>query len=199
VIVLQTSQNGIQMIEGFEGLRLNAYQDIVGVWTIGYGHTAGVRSGQVISQAQAESFLRSDIASSENGVNDLVHVPLNQNQFDALVSFAFNLGVGALAKSTLLQLLNKGDYKGASGQFDLWVHAGGKVIQGLVNRRNAEQKLFDTPVGPVIQNYTIRSGENLSVIAKRQNTTVNYLLGLNPQIKNANLIYAGQVIKVPAR
>jgi lysozyme len=199
VIVLQTSQNGIQMIEGFEGLRLNAYQDIVGVWTIGYGHTAGVRSGQVISQAQAESFLRSDIASSENGVNDLVHVPLNQNQFDALVSFAFNLGVGALAKSTLLQLLNKGDYKGASGQFDLWVHAGGKVIQGLVNRRNAEQKLFDTPVGPVIQNYTIRSGENLSVIANRQGTTVSYILSLNPQIKNKNLVYAGQVIKVPAR
>jgi lysozyme len=196
---MQISQNGVRMVEGFEGLRLNAYQDVVGVWTIGYGHTYGVRSGQVITQATAEAYLKSDLEASENFVNDLVKVPLNQNQFDALVSFVFNLGGGALAKSTLLQLLNKGDYKGASGQFDLWVHAGGKVVQGLVNRRNAEQKLFDTPVGPVIQNYTIRSGENLSVIAKRQGTTVSYLLGLNPQIKNANLIYAGQVIKVPAR
>ena len=134
--------NGLALIKRFEGLRLNSYQDSVGVWTIGYGHTQNVVKGMTISEAEAENFLRSDSASAVNAVRKLVTVPLDQNQFDALVSFVFNLGAGALAGSTLLRKLNAGSYDDAAGEFGKWVHAGGKVLPGLVKRREAERQLF---------------------------------------------------------
>ena len=140
---LSCSQNGQVLIEKFEGLRLTAYQDMVGVWTIGYGHTGpDVKPGLVISQQQAAQLLINDLARFNNGVNALVTVKLNQNQFDALVSFAFNLGVGSLKKSTLLRKLNAGDVQGAALQFKSWNKAGGKVLTGLTRRREAEMKLF---------------------------------------------------------
>ncbi|OHX13336.1 lysozyme [Chromobacterium sphagni] len=142
---MQTSNNGINLIKQFEGIRLTAYQDSVGVWTIGYGHTgADVRSGLTISQNQAEQLLRTDLGRFETGVGQLVTVPLNQNQFDALVSFSYNLGLGNLKSSTLLRLLNNKDYNGAAGQFPLWDKAGGQVLAGLHKRRLAEQALFET-------------------------------------------------------
>jgi lysozyme len=137
-----TSQRGIDLIKEFEGCVLEAYDDGVGVWTIGYGHTRDVRKGDRISEQIAEDLLKLDLSEFENGVSSRVKAHLNQNQFDALVSFAFNVGLGALGESTLLRVLNEGDYQGASDQFGQWVHGGGQVMDGLVRRREAEKALF---------------------------------------------------------
>ncbi|MBM2884118.1 lysozyme [Chromobacterium phragmitis] len=140
---MKTSQNGIALVQKFEGLRLTAYRDIVGVLTIGYGHTGpDVTPGLTITQPRAVALLQQDLAKFEAGVSRLVKAPLSQNQFDALVSFSYNLGLGSLQNSTLLRLLNAGDYVGAAGQFILWDKAGGKAVPGLLARRSAEQALF---------------------------------------------------------
>lgn len=139
---MKTDKKGIELIKEFEGCKLKAYQDSVGVWTIGYGHTKGVKKGDVITQEQADEFLIDDLEDAENAVNRLVKVALNQDQYDALVSFTFNLGAGNFQSSTLLKLLNQGKYSEASEQFTRWVFAGGKKLNGLVRRREAEQKLF---------------------------------------------------------
>jgi lysozyme len=142
-----TSSAGQQLIESFEGLKLTAYQDMVGVWTIGYGHTgADVRPGLSISAAQAEALLAADLGRFEQGVARLVTFLLNQHQFDALVSFSYNLGLGSLQNSTLLKLLNSGDVAGAAEQFLRWDKAGGVQVAGLLRRRQAERALFLTPV-----------------------------------------------------
>lgn len=144
---MNTSQSGINLIKGFEGKRLSAYDDGVGVWTIGYGtikYPNGVRvkKGDTCTDAQAESYLKNDLVKFESAINRLVKVPLNQNQFDALSSFIYNLGETNLSKSTLLRKLNAKDYKGAADQFLVWNKAGGKVLTGLVRRREAERNLF---------------------------------------------------------
>ena len=139
---MKTSYKGIALIKDFEGLRLGAYYCSAGVLTIGYGHTGGVKEGDLITEQKAEQLLQDDLKKFENGVLRLVRVPLNQNQFDALVSFAFNLGVGNLGKSTLLKMLNNRDYKGAAGQFVRWNKAGGKELAGLTRRRLAESAMF---------------------------------------------------------
>jgi lysozyme len=137
------SKYGAEFIAGFEGFRSQPYQDAVGVWTIGYGHTKGVGpDSKRVTKAKALELLEQDAAVAATAIRDLVHVHLSQNQFDALCSFTFNLGTGALAESTLLKLLNKGDYKGAAGQFGRWTHADGQVLAGLVARRAAERALF---------------------------------------------------------
>ena len=141
--MMQISKAGLDLIKQFEGLYLQAYRCPAGVPTIGYGHTAGVAMGQTITQQQADDYLRRDVRQFERAVSRLVRVPLTQGQFDALVSFAFNLGEGALAQSTLLRLLNAGDYAGAAAQFDRWNKAGGRVLPGLVRRRAAERALFE--------------------------------------------------------
>lgn len=141
--VMQISKAGLDLIKQFEGLYLKAYRCPAGVPTIGYGHTAGVAMGQTITQQQADDYLRRDVRQFERAVARLVTVPLTQGQFDALVSFAFNLGEGALAQSTLLRMLNAGDYAGAAAQFDRWNKAGGRVLPGLVRRRAAERALFE--------------------------------------------------------
>jgi GH24 family phage-related lysozyme (muramidase) len=199
---MNISQSGLDLIKSFEGCVLHAYQDVGGVWTIGYGHTGGVREGQTISQSDADVMLKFDVQKFVKTVNENVKVSLNQNQFDALVSFTYNCGSHALHTSTLLEKLNKSDFVGASNEFDRWVHAGGKVIRGLVNRRAKEKALFVKPLSKpkqTTQNYTVRSGENLTRIAKRFGTTVSTLVKLNPAIKNPNLIYNGQVIKIPIK
>lgn len=144
---MNTSQTGINLIKGFEGKRLTAYDDGVGVWTIGYGtikYPNGVRvkKGDTCTDAQAESYLKNDLVKFESAINRLVKVPLNQNQFDALASFTYNLGETNLSKSTLLKKLNAKDYLGAADQFLVWNRAGGKVLNGLVRRREAERNLF---------------------------------------------------------
>jgi lysozyme len=132
-----------QTIKDHEGLRLTAYKDGGGVWTIGYGHTGSdVREGLTIPLSEAERLLTRDLRTAEGYVNRLVQVKLTQNQFDALVSFVYNLGGEAFANSTMLRLLNAGDYEGAAKQFPRWNKDNGKVVQGLINRRAKEQELF---------------------------------------------------------
>ena len=144
---MQTSDKGIALIKQFEGCKLTAYQDSVGVWTIGYGWTKPVdgkpiRAGMTIKQETAERLLKTGLVSYENDVSRLVKVNLTQGQFDALVSFTYNLGVRSLSTSTLLRKLNAGDYAGAADEFLRWNKAGGKVLNGLTRRREAERALF---------------------------------------------------------
>lgn len=136
---------GLSLVQSFEGLRLQAYRDAVGVWTIGYGHTAGVKAGQTITEAQATKFLLADLADAENAVERFVTVPLNDNQFAALVSFTFNCGVEAFRRSTLRKKLNARDYDAVPGQLARWVKGAGKTLPGLVRRRKAEADLWNTP------------------------------------------------------
>ncbi len=193
---MNISKNGIDLIKRFEGCKLTAYKCAGGVYTIGYGHTDGVKKGLKITLNQAESFLREDIKKFENGVNRLVASPLNQNQFDALVSFCFNCGLWAFKTSTLRQKLNAGDYAGAAKEFPRWNKSGGKVLNGLVKRRAAEQKLFTTPVKKVYDSvYVVKKGDTLSAIAAKYDTTYQVLAALNG-LKNPNRIYVGQILKV---
>ena len=133
---------GLKMIKHFEGLELNAYQCAAGVWTIGYGHTKGVQQGMVISEETADEMLVEELKEFENYINDMVNCTLNQNQFDALVSWVYNLGPANLQASTLLNVLNAGDYAGVPAQIKRWNKAGGKVLEGLTRRREAEADLF---------------------------------------------------------
>jgi lysozyme len=150
---MKTSDAGLELIVRFEGLRLDAYKDPVGIWTIGCGHTGpDVTPGLKITRARALQLLREDAREAEDAVARCVTRPLNQAQFDALVSFAFNVGGGALARSSLTRKLNAGDVAGAQGEFARWVKAGGKTLLGLVRRRAAEAAMFGAP--PTIHELT---------------------------------------------
>lgn len=211
-----TSENGVKMIEGFEGYSATAYPDPGtggAPWTIGYGHTGGVVPGETITRAQAEAYLRQDLSSAENAVRNNVHVPLTQNQFDALVSLTYN--VGANGYSSLLATLNRGDYSGAQRMFGDYVHAGGHVLQGLVNRRAQEAALFGSsapssstpgapapapapsPSGSHGRTYIVQAGDTLSAIAQRQGVSLAALEAANPQVGNPNYIYPGETIHLP--
>lgn len=134
---------GLALIKQWEGCRLEAYKDVAGVWTIGYGSTGPhVIPGMKISRDEAERLLRTDLRRFEDGVARLVKVELNENQFSALVSFAFNVGLGAFQKSTLLRRLNAGDYDAVPAQLMRFSYAGGKRVAGLANRRAAEAGLW---------------------------------------------------------
>lgn len=137
------SPRGLALTRSFEGLRLGAYQDSAGIWTIGYGHTGPeVRAGQRITQPEADALLRDDLAAAVRCVREAVKIPLTQSQFDALVDFCFNAGRGNFLTSTLLRDLNRGDLDAAAAQFARWIHAGGKIVPGLLRRRAAEAALF---------------------------------------------------------
>lgn len=149
---MKTSPRGVALIKRFEGVKLKAYRDIAGIWTIGYGHTGpDVEPGQVITPARAEELLRMDLARFERGVGTLISVSVNQNQFDALVSLAFNIGLDGLRRSTVRKRLNAHDPKGAADAFLLWNKADldrdgvtekHEISEGLMNRRKAEKALF---------------------------------------------------------
>lgn len=140
---MRTSITGKNLIMYYEGLRLKAYQDTGGVWTIGYGHTGPeVKKGLVITREQAEEYLATDLHEAELAVQRCVHWGMSQHQFDALVSFVYNLGVKQFENSTLLKKLNAKDILGASKEFGRWVYDDGKVQPGLIERREAERKLF---------------------------------------------------------
>ena len=144
---MSVSNKGVDLICEFEGEQLIAYDDGVGVWTIGFGtikYPNGVRvkKGDTCTLDQAKEYMRHDLIEFEHTVNSSVKVPLNQNQFDALVSLAYNIGSNAFKSSTLVKKLNTGDYQGAADQFNVWINAGGKRMQGLVNRRDREKLLF---------------------------------------------------------
>ena len=140
---MEISQEGLSLIKKFEGCELKAYKCAAGVWTIGYGSTNDVKEGMEISQERADMLLLEDVEVFEEAVNKLVEVPLEQNQFDALISWTFNLGPTNLKNSTLLKVLNNKDYDGVPAQIKRWNKAGGKVLQGLIRRREAEALLFE--------------------------------------------------------
>jgi lysozyme len=157
---MNLSAEGRAKIEGYEGYHARlpdggckAYQETFhgkkDKWTIGYGCTEGVYEGLVWTKEQSDAAFERELSKFESAVNRLVTVPLNQNQFDALVSFSYNCGIGALQSSSLLKKLNKGDYDGAAGQFQFWNHAGGGVVAGLTQRRASEASLFRKPVEPL--------------------------------------------------
>lgn len=144
---MKTSQVGIDLISSFEDLKLNAYDDGVGVWTIGIGTTVypngvKVEKGDTCTLGKAKEYFAHDLKRFENAVNSGLTVLVNQNQFDALVSLAYNIGETAFKESTLLTKLNKGNFAGAADQFLVWNKGGGKVLKGLVRRREAERALF---------------------------------------------------------
>jgi lysozyme len=155
---MQMSQHGLQLLEQWEGFKLQVYKDSAGLPTIGVGHlitkseqasgTININGVPVkyaggLTQQQVTDLLAQDVVPAQNAVNNGVKVALNQNQFDALVSFTFNVGVGAFTGSTLLKVLNQGQYDQVPTQLLRWTKAGGKVVQGLVNRRNNEIKLWN--------------------------------------------------------
>lgn len=173
---MKTSQEGIKLIEEFEGCRLTAYQDSVGVWTIGYGHTKNVKRGQVITREQAEHYLIQDVAKAESNVNSFnSKYHWTQNQFDALVSFAFNIG-------SINQLTGNGTRTIAqiSDKILLYNKAGGKVLSGLTRRRKAEKQLFD------------KAGSQKAQV--EENTALPSNSGTNmPTIKQGS---KGQIVKI---
>jgi len=140
---MKISQEGIKLIKNFEGCGLEAYQDSVGVWTIGYGTIKGVKEGDQINQDEAEHLLQEEMPEYEGYINKMINVPLDQNQFDALCSWVFNLGPANLQSSTLLKVLNEGKYDEVPDQILRWNKAGGEVLAGLVKRRQAEADLFE--------------------------------------------------------
>ncbi len=140
---MKTSPRGIALIKEFEGYSARPYDDVAGKATIGYGHL--IRPGEhfgALTEPEANALLQTDLHQAEQAVNDLVTVALAQNEFDALVSFAFNLGRNALRDSTLLRMINAGSFEAAADQFLRWDHASGKVVPGLTRRRQAERRLF---------------------------------------------------------
>lgn len=141
--MMQYSKSGIGLTRSFEGCKLVAYQDARGVWTIAYGHTRGVHAGMVCTIDDAVGWLYDDLAEAVRQVNQDVTVPLTQGEFDALVDFCFNCGGFSLEHSTLLRLLNAGDYQGAAGEFHKWDHCDGKEMAGLLRRRLAERDEFN--------------------------------------------------------
>ena len=141
---MNIGERGLELIKSFEGLRLAAYLDSVDVPTIGYGHKKGVQMGDTCTDEQATEWLREDVRDAEDCINSAVSVPLTECEFDALVSFVFNLGCGNFRKSTLLRKLLDSDYDGAAQEFRKWDKAGGQVLAGLTRRRYAEAQLFET-------------------------------------------------------
>jgi len=145
---MNISLNGVNLIKGFEGYSGTPYQDVVGVWTWGYGHARkhGEDLPESITREGAEELLLKDLEPACKCVNTCVSVPINQNQFDALASFVYNIGCSSFTASTLLKKINASEMDGAENEFLRWNKAGGKVIDGLTRRRQAEAKLFSTPI-----------------------------------------------------
>ncbi|MDH5654208.1 MAG: lysozyme [Gammaproteobacteria bacterium] len=149
MLLMRTSKAGIRKIQVHEALSLTPYKDVSGAWHIGYGHKLKpgedyLRAPAGITRDQAEALLRADLADAEKAVNELVKVKLTANQYDALVSFVYNIGSGAFSTSTMLKLLNQGKYDKAAAEFPRWVNVGRKQVAALVARRAQEQSLFLT-------------------------------------------------------
>lgn len=180
---MKMTVEGLALIKRFEGLRLDAYRDAVGVWTIGYGHTsmAGapeVREGLRISEADAHEILARDVDAFARGVRNLVKVELSDPQFSALVSFAYNVGLGGFKRSSVLTAVNASDFDAVPRRLNLWAKAGGRVLPGLVRRRAAEGALFmaanvgapkeiitPVPSKPVVESRTMWSAVVVMLLA----------------------------------
>lgn len=181
---MEVTEQGLRLIRDFEGCRERAYRDAVGVWTIGFGHTSAagephVTPGMTITRAEAEAILARDVAMFAHGVRRLLTRQISAEQFSALVSFAYNVGLGACATSSVLKAVNAGDFDAVPRRLSLWVKAGGKTLPGLVRRRAAEAALFagaggatatpETPRGkPAAHSRTIWTALVIIVIAMVQ-------------------------------
>jgi lysozyme len=139
---MNISKEGLSLIKKFEGCELEAYLCPAGVWTIGYGHTKDVKEGDKINKEEADYLLQEEMIEYESYINDFVEVPLNQNQFDALCSWVYNLGPTNLKNSTMLKVLNEEKYADVTQEIKRWNKAGGEVLDGLIKRREAEAKMF---------------------------------------------------------
>lgn len=139
---MKTSQVGINLIKGFEGFRSTAYQDIAGIWTIGYGFTQGVKQGDIMTQDEADVRLAQELVPVENFINRLCTVVPTQNQFDAMVSLTYNIGVGNFEHSTVLADHNRSDFAGAQQAFLRWDISKGQRVQALYDRRKKESDLY---------------------------------------------------------
>ena len=139
---MKISEDGLELIKKFEGCETTAYQDSVGVWTIGFGHTKGVEEGQTCSIEDAESMLADEMDEYEGYINNMVKVELQQHEFDALVAWVYNLGPTNLSESTMLKVLNGGQFDRVPDEMNRWTRAGGKILEGLVRRRQAESLMF---------------------------------------------------------
>lgn len=147
---------GLGLIKEHEGLRTSTYIDPVGIPTVCYGHTGRyAKRGATYTEEKCEEILIEDIQKHREGIEKCISADLNQNQWDAVTSFAFNIGVSGTCRSTLVRKLNAGDEIGAANQFPRWVYAGGRKFRGLVRRRHEERELFLTPVTPE-QDVTVR-------------------------------------------
>jgi lysozyme len=140
---MRYSPVGFYRTKSHEACKLTAYLDQGGIWTIGWGHTRGVMPGQTITMEEAENFLHQDMLIAENAVDKFVKVPLNQNEYDALVDFCFNVGIEHFLQSTLLKLVNEGNFLAAADEMLKWDHVKGKVSAGLLRRRTEEKLLFE--------------------------------------------------------
>lgn len=145
VAIRRINKAGVALIKEFEGFHAGPYLCPAKIWTIGYGHTRTVRAGMVVTMEQAEALLDDDLQLCERAIQRLVTVPLNDNQFAALGSFVFNVGISNFEMSTLLKLLNRGWYEQVSAQLMRWNRASGEVLGGLTRRRAAEGVLWNTP------------------------------------------------------
>ncbi len=212
---MRLNENGFELVKQFEGLRLVAYSDSGGVLTIGWGHTGrDVKPGMRISPERADELLWEDLGVAERGVRRHLKATVNSNQFSALVSFAYNLGVRGASRTDVLKHVNAGRFGQAARAFDKYVHVkkdGRKIrLAGLVRRRAEERKLFETPeVDPHIvpapssqtdlgedeNYYVVKSGDTLSQLSQRSGMTIDELLSWNPHISDPNLIYPGDVIR----
>lgn len=143
---MQINEEGLNLIKTFEGCRLNAYKDLAGIWTIGYGCTRDVEPGLAITQGEADVRLFQDLKEFEEGILRLVKTPINQNEFSALVCLAYNIGLGRFKNSKILSYLNQGLKEKVPDQFLRFCLIKGEVSRGLANRREAERKLFKKPV-----------------------------------------------------
>jgi lysozyme len=139
---MKISEDGLELIKKFEGCETNAYQDSVGVWTIGFGHTKGVEEGQTCSIEDAESMLADEMDEYEGYINNMVKVGLQQHEFDSLVAWVYNLGPTNLGESTMLKVLNGGQFDRVPDEMNRWTRAGGEILEGLVRRRQAESLMF---------------------------------------------------------
>lgn len=140
------TSKSLDLVKHFEGCKLSAYKCPAGVWTIGYGHTAGVKQGDTCTQTQADLWLKNELNAQERTINEFVTVKITQNQRDALASFIYNVGPGAFKNSTLARKLNNSDYTGAAAEFAKWTKAGGRTLPGLISRRAAERALFESKI-----------------------------------------------------
>lgn len=180
---MKISKQGIELIKKYEGLRLKAYKCPSNIWTIGYGHTKNVVKGMHITGKQAESFLKDDLKVFEEAVNSYVKVELNQNQFDALVSFSFNCGTGSLKKSTLLKKLNNKNYEEAANEFLRWNKSNGIMLEGLVKRRKEERELFLKSIPIYLSN---KSYKGKSIVDALNQINVNSTFTNRKKIASAN-------------